>query len=122
MMNDNYFEPDAFMAQQDSLSDGILLTFEKDGAAGLRIVLTRPQFLQVAARLVELSASKTLTPISARDLQVGETFRTVFSQFRKNDDGSLRLVLGIELNDRVVTMPITLDAQSQAMLIDVLKA
>lgn len=104
--------PDGFNVERKADSDDVRLTLESDRYGAIRVVLDQSALLSLIAALHRKVASKPLAPISLDRLRPGALIAVQGISAQRQPDGSAHVVLLAELDDRVVTVPLSLDPET----------
>jgi hypothetical protein len=115
-MNDNSFQPDAFQTSYDEETGDVLIRFSRQEQLQASVHLHREQVATLVAKLLALPGNTRITPISAHALYEGVEYRPVSSEFRPLADGSLRITFGLNLDGRIVTLPVTFQSDDVGAL------
>lgn len=111
-MDDNHLQPDEFQTSHDPATGEVLIRFSRQEQLQASVHLQPEQVSMLAARLVGYSGNRNLTPISAHSLRADQTFETVSYEFPPKPDGSLLFTFGLNLDGRLVTLPVLLDPKT----------
>lgn len=114
-MTDGEFIPDEAKIDEDG--ENIKISFRRDNGASREVSLPKKWLPGFVAQLVSKIEAGQMVPISRGDLQVGRQIAVQGWTIAKHPSGGRRLVLFVDLDDRVVTIPLELDASDVKSLI-----
>lgn len=105
----DFGHPDNVNVLRDTHGGDTVVQFLKDGAESVVIRLTSSSLLTFVSLLHEKIERSPLAPVSVSQLRPGVVFETKGVLAKRQPDGGLRLVLTVEMDDRVVQIPLDLD-------------
>ena len=108
--------PSVINTERQLGTNHVRLIFEGADGTGSRTVLKQEQLMSLIALLHEQIELAPLAPVSLDRLRPGQGIKVMGTSIRREPDGSLRIVLTADLEDRVVTIPFTLDPEGVAEL------